>query len=210
MTIGSSRAGRERLVASAERLFPERGLRGVSVRELIADAGATRPLLYHHFGSKEGLCREAVRRSVRRLDAALAAAASSSGSATERLARDGKVHAEAVHARALALDRQAPGVRESVVGLVRDLLVDALGSIAPDDHELDGTRLAVVAAAEFSARLSDRGTGDGSLDDLARMLTTLVRGARGRGRPEASPACTARAATDSTSGASLPEAHPCT
>lgn len=187
--MGSSRPGGERLVASA---------------------GARRPLLYHHLGNKEGLYREAVLRSVQRFDAPLTAAASSSGSATDRLARDCRVQAEAVHARALTLDHHAPKVQECVVDPARGLPVDALGSIAPDDHELDGSSLAVVAAADFSARPSDRDTGDGSLDDLTRVLPTVVRVGRGRCRPEASLACPAGAAAAPTTETSLPEAQPCT
>jgi len=45
-------ATRGRLLASARRLFTERGFGGVSAEELVRDAGLTRGALYHHFGGK--------------------------------------------------------------------------------------------------------------------------------------------------------------
>ena len=47
-----------RLLNSALRLFAEKGYDGTSVREIIEDAGVTRPVLYYHFKNKEDLfCR---------------------------------------------------------------------------------------------------------------------------------------------------------
>jgi AcrR family transcriptional regulator len=40
---------------AAARLFAERGYDATSVREIVAAAGITKPTLYYHFGSKEGL-----------------------------------------------------------------------------------------------------------------------------------------------------------
>lgn len=47
--------GRARLRAAAVRLFAERGVAGVSVREIAAVAGVTAGLVTHCFGSKNGL-----------------------------------------------------------------------------------------------------------------------------------------------------------
>lgn len=54
-------AGKERLLATAMRLFAEKGFDGVTVRDLSAAASVSVGLINHHFGSKEGL-REAVDR----------------------------------------------------------------------------------------------------------------------------------------------------
>jgi AcrR family transcriptional regulator len=43
------------LARIAARLFAERGYDGTSVREIVEAAGTTKPTLYYHFGSKEGL-----------------------------------------------------------------------------------------------------------------------------------------------------------
>lgn len=44
------------IMDAAVRLFSERGYNGVSVREITEAAGITKPTLYYHFGSKQGLC----------------------------------------------------------------------------------------------------------------------------------------------------------
>jgi AcrR family transcriptional regulator len=46
---------RERLLDSALTLFTQRGYAASSVREICAEAGVTKPVLYYYFGSKEGL-----------------------------------------------------------------------------------------------------------------------------------------------------------
>src|SRR5579863_9921905 len=46
---------RRRLLDSAERLFAERGLDGVSVRDITEAAGANTAAIHYHFGSKRDL-----------------------------------------------------------------------------------------------------------------------------------------------------------
>jgi AcrR family transcriptional regulator len=46
---------REQLLASASRLFAERGFRSVSIEELAFDAGVSGPAFYRHFESKEAI-----------------------------------------------------------------------------------------------------------------------------------------------------------
>lgn len=46
---------REHVLRAAAQLFAERGFDAVSVREIVQAAGVTKPALYYHFGSKEGL-----------------------------------------------------------------------------------------------------------------------------------------------------------
>jgi AcrR family transcriptional regulator len=51
-----SRPDRERqLLTVAEQVFAERGYRAASMDEVAEAAGVTKPVLYDHFGSKEGL-----------------------------------------------------------------------------------------------------------------------------------------------------------
>ena len=57
-------ATRERIVASAERLFAERGYSGVSMPAIAAAAGITAGAIYKHFESKEQLFFLVVRRAV--------------------------------------------------------------------------------------------------------------------------------------------------
>ena len=55
-------AVRERLLGAALQLFARKGFESASVRELTEAAKVTRPTLYYHFGSKEGLYLELVER----------------------------------------------------------------------------------------------------------------------------------------------------
>ncbi len=72
---GDARA-RARLLRAAADVFDRKGYAAASVREIVEQAGITKPVLYYHFGSKEGmlaaildegerLLREAVTRAVR-------------------------------------------------------------------------------------------------------------------------------------------------
>jgi AcrR family transcriptional regulator len=51
-------ATRAALIATARRLFAERGFAGVAAEEIVRAAGVTRGALYHHFDGKAGLFRE--------------------------------------------------------------------------------------------------------------------------------------------------------
>ncbi len=51
-----------RLVLAAERLFAERGIDGVSLRSVMAAAGANVSSVHYHFGSKEALVETLIRR----------------------------------------------------------------------------------------------------------------------------------------------------
>jgi TetR/AcrR family transcriptional repressor of nem operon len=51
---------RERIVESARHLFNARGFTGVSIDEIMGEAGLTRGGFYNHFSTKEELCAEVV------------------------------------------------------------------------------------------------------------------------------------------------------
>ncbi|MFM8253777.1 MAG: TetR/AcrR family transcriptional regulator [Actinomycetota bacterium] len=63
----SSAARREQIIATAVEVFAESGVEGASVEELAANAGVSKPLIYEHFGSKEGLYAVVVDREMRAL-----------------------------------------------------------------------------------------------------------------------------------------------
>lgn len=64
---------REQLMVQAARLFAERGFSGVSLEDIAKAAGFTKGAVYSHFGSKEQVFLAAVRNTIERLDAELAA-----------------------------------------------------------------------------------------------------------------------------------------
>ena len=57
---------REQLLDIARRLFAERGLAGTSIEEIAARADVSKPVVYEHFGGKEGLYAVVVDREVER------------------------------------------------------------------------------------------------------------------------------------------------
>jgi AcrR family transcriptional regulator len=58
---------REQLIDIARGLFAERGFDGTSVEEISSRAEVSKPVVYEHFGGKEGLYAVVVDREVRRL-----------------------------------------------------------------------------------------------------------------------------------------------
>jgi AcrR family transcriptional regulator len=58
---------REQLLEIARRLFAERGFDGASVEEIAARAEVSKPVVYEHFGGKEGIYAVVVDREVRQL-----------------------------------------------------------------------------------------------------------------------------------------------
>jgi AcrR family transcriptional regulator len=57
---------REQLLDVGRRLFAERGLEGTSIEEIAARADVSKPVVYGHFGGKEGLYAVVVDREVER------------------------------------------------------------------------------------------------------------------------------------------------
>src|SRR3954468_22584237 len=65
MTVNAApRLRRRQLLAAADRVIRRRGP-GASMDEIAAEAGVTKPILYRHFGHKDGLHRALVRRYMR-------------------------------------------------------------------------------------------------------------------------------------------------
>ena len=57
-SVGPSRSTKETLVVTAERLFAERGIDGVSIRQITLEAGlGNNSAVTYHFESKAGLVR---------------------------------------------------------------------------------------------------------------------------------------------------------
>ena len=58
---------REQLITVAREVFAEEGVQGVSVEQLASRASVTKPVIYEHFGGKEGLYAVVIDRSMREL-----------------------------------------------------------------------------------------------------------------------------------------------
>ena len=63
----SGKERREQLLDVGRGLFAAKGFEGISVEEIAEKAGVSKPVVYEHFGGKEGLYAVVVDREVRRL-----------------------------------------------------------------------------------------------------------------------------------------------
>jgi AcrR family transcriptional regulator len=63
----TSAARREQLLQVGRTLFAERGFEATSVEEIASKAGVSKPVVYEHFGGKEGLYAVIVDREMQRL-----------------------------------------------------------------------------------------------------------------------------------------------
>lgn len=65
---------REQLVGVARSVFAERGFEATSIEEIAERAGVSKPVVYQHFGGKQGVYAVVVDREVRRLTDSIGAA----------------------------------------------------------------------------------------------------------------------------------------
>ncbi|MGO2740965.1 MAG: TetR/AcrR family transcriptional regulator [Cellulosimicrobium funkei] len=70
---------REQLLAVSRKLVAEKGCAGTSVEEIAARAEVSKPVVYEHFGGKEGIYAVVVDREVQTLTAALSGALDEGG-----------------------------------------------------------------------------------------------------------------------------------
>jgi AcrR family transcriptional regulator len=76
---------RARLLRAAVCVFDRKGYAAASVREIVEIAGVTKPALYYHFGSKEGVLTAVLREAARAFTAAMERGLSRPGTARDRL-----------------------------------------------------------------------------------------------------------------------------
>lgn len=77
-------ATRQRLVEAAEKVFVEKGRAAARVDEIAALAGTNKRMIYHYFGSKEGLYLEVLRLNFARVFALSGAVLQGGGNPYER------------------------------------------------------------------------------------------------------------------------------
>ena len=76
---------RDQLITVARTCFAEKGLDGTSIEEIAARAGVSKPIIYEHFGGKEGLYAVVVDREVTTLLHALRQAVTNPEAGSRRL-----------------------------------------------------------------------------------------------------------------------------
>ncbi|WP_460654193.1 TetR/AcrR family transcriptional regulator [Kribbella endophytica] len=149
---------REQLIVIARALFAQKGYEGSSVEEIAARAEVSKPVVYEHFGGKEGLYAVVVDREVRSLLDTVTASLTA-----------GRAH-ELVEQAALALldyiESSSDGfrilVRDSPVGSSSGSFISILSDV--------GTRVEHILAEEFKRR----GLDPKNAPMYAQMLVGMV------------------------------------
>lgn len=90
---------RIRILQKAGELFATRGYRDISMREIAAECGITKPAIYHYFRGKKQLYLEVLDRELERLVTALDEASARPGSVADRLAHLVRCYLESLQHR---------------------------------------------------------------------------------------------------------------
>ena len=155
----TGRERREQLIEVGRALFAEKGFEASTVEEIAARAGVSKPVVYEHFGGKEGLYAVVVDREIQTLLAAITGAL------------DGRAHARALLERAaLALLDYVENSSEGFRILVRDSPTgQSTGSFASLISDV-ASQVEHILAAEFRARDLD----PAAAPMYAQMLVGMV------------------------------------
>src|SRR5262249_5516264 len=134
-------ARRAQLVEVGRRLFAQRGYEAASVEEIAERAGITKPVVYEHFGGKEGLYAVVVDREVEHIVSRIVEAISQ-GSPRERVERAALAFLRYVEERPdgfTTLLRDTPALKGSgeMPGLMHDL-ADRVGTIFTEQFRKAG------------------------------------------------------------------------
>ncbi len=131
---------REQLIQIARGLFAERGFEGASIEEIASRAEVSKPVVYEHFGGKEGLYAVVVDREVRSLLTMMQEALTAGN---PRMLLE-----QAALALLDYIEQSSDGfrilVRDSPIGSASGSFVSIIGDVA--------SRVEHILAAEFTAR----------------------------------------------------------
>ena len=151
-------ARREQLIEIARGLFAERGFDAASVEEIAARAGVSKPVVYEHFGGKEGLYAVVVDREVLSLLSMMQTALTAG---QPRMLLE-----QAATALLDYIEQSSDGfrilVRDSPIGSATSSFVSIISDVA--------SRVEHILAAEFTARGFDAG----AAPMYAQMLIGMV------------------------------------
>lgn len=76
---------RDKLLREATKLFNRKGYAATTVREIVAAAGVSKPVLYYYYGNKEGIYLELMREAFAKVEVLLASLLAKKGKPTEKL-----------------------------------------------------------------------------------------------------------------------------
>ena len=135
---------REQLIDVGRRLFAERGFEGTSVEEIAQTAGVSKPVIYEHFGGKEGLYAVVVDREIQALLSSITTALTGDGHARALLERAALALLDYIES---STDGFRILVRDSPPGQATGTFASLISDVA--------TQVEHILAAEFRRRKLD-------------------------------------------------------
>lgn len=143
---GSQR--REQLIRIGRELFAEKGFDGASVEEISARAQVSKPVVYEHFGGKEGIYAVIVDREVTNLTSALTSALAEGGHPRAILERTALALLDYIEANT---DGFRILVRDSPVAQATGTFSSLIGDVATEVEHLLGAQFAHSGLERASA-----------------------------------------------------------
>jgi TetR/AcrR family transcriptional repressor of nem operon len=195
--VGSSQADKaashDRIVTAAAARIRRDGIDGVSVNELMSEAGLTHGGFYRHFASRDDLVAEAVEHALAQGSRPADAAARTGGTRALAAVIDGYLsethrdHPEsgcAVAALPGDVARSTPRARQAYSRQVRRY-IDLLVNLIPATDPADGRREAVLTLAALVGAVSmARAVDDPALSGELLAQTAAALRMRGPGGPQ--------------------------
>jgi AcrR family transcriptional regulator len=189
----------EQTLGAAHGLFAERGYAAVTMDEIAAAVGVTKPLLYNYFGNKERLYIACMERAGDSLTAVVAAAVAETESPGEALAAGVRAFFAFLDsdqaAWAVLFDETLPRVGDvadrvaEYRGRILDLVSDSMLAQLPEDRRDDGRTevealsTAMLGAAEALARWWLRTEALGAEEAADLLISTVGPGLQARAEP---------------------------
>ena len=155
----SGRERREQLIGIGRKQFANKGFEGATVEDIAAAAGVSKPVVYEHFGGKEGLYAVVVDREIQALVGAVQGALTSAGSSRELIERAAMALLDYIES---STDGFRILVRDSPTGHPTGTFASIMSDIASQVEHL--------LAAQFKARNLDPKTAP----MYAQMLVGMV------------------------------------
>jgi AcrR family transcriptional regulator len=182
-------ARREQLLDAADRIVQRDGP-AVSMASIAAEAGITKPILYRHFGDKEGLYAALAARHTERLLHVLQDALGAGGSARERVERtigaylstieaEPQVYRFLVHSAEFPAAAEAHGQVQSFLRRFSELLAQGIAAelgLKPGSDRAETWARGIVGMVQSAGDWWLQ-TGSPDRDAVVRELTDLLWGA---------------------------------
>jgi len=195
---------RARLLRAAVCVFDRKGYAAASVREIVEIAGVTKPALYYHFGSKEGVLTAVLQEAAREFSRAMKRGVNRPGTARERLFaicadlhglfREHVPVVRVAHSVFFGPVEGAPQFDfttfdREMEQTVRQIVEDgqASGEIASSASPSDIALVILGIIGVFATRHLHNGVEPLDLDSMTRVLELVFDGALGAQRQQGEP-----------------------